>query len=213
MIDIHSHILYGIDDGSPSLQESKRMLSAAQEAGISRIVATPHVRKASFDRTIATARWQELRDIAAQKKIRLDLGFEVHWGVLVQMEQQALEAYCFQGSRKMLIEFSLSADDLPDGHDRMIYSMQRSGIEIIIAHPERYRFVHRDLSLAERWKDMGCCLQLDAICLRQSYEPGSKRTAKKLYQNGLYDYYASDAHCSQDYVLFAQSLNWIERHG
>lgn len=212
MTDIHCHILYGLDDGAQSLQESKRMLSAARKMGIERMIATPHVKHMPYDLEEAKARYREVREYAAQKGIELNLGFEVHWNALHALKEQELDQYCFQGTRTMLVEFSLSADELPQDHDQMIYRVQREGLHIIIAHPERYRFVQKDLFHAERWKDLGCDLQLDAICLMRAYEPMSKITARKLLKANRYDFFASDAHCAEDYEAYSKALNWAERH-
>jgi protein-tyrosine phosphatase len=143
----------------------------------------------------------------------LDLGFEVHWNVLLALDDAALSEYCFQDADVLLMEFSLSMEDAPQGHEQMIYRLQRSGYQVVIAHPERYPFVQRDLTLVERWRDMGCALQLDAICLKQNMEPGSKQAARRLFDAGLIDYLASDAHCVKDYVLFDKAVKWAERHG
>ena len=212
MTDTHSHILYGLDDGALSVEESRAMLAAAANIGVKRIVATPHVRKLPFDRALAIARRQELLPAAEELGIRLELGFEVHWNVLLTLEDIALSEYCFADAKTLLMEFSLSMEDAPQGHEQMIYHLQRNGIQVIIAHPERYPFVQHDLAIAERWHDMGCELQLDAICLKQNMESGSKQTARKLFAAGLVDYLASDAHCVADYVKFGKALKWAGRH-
>ena len=111
----------------------------------------------------------------------------------------------------MLLEFSLSADELPQGHDQMIYRLQRCGIQIIIAHPERYPFVQARPSIAERWRDMGCHLQLDVICLIRASSLRCKYTARKLLKADVYDYMASDAHCPEDYALYRKALEWAEK--
>lgn len=213
MTDLHSHILYGLDDGARSAEESRAMLVAAAKIGIERIIATPHVRRLPFDRELALERLHELQPIAKALGIRLELGFEVHWNVLLALDDAAFSEYCFVDDNMLLMEFSLSAEDAPQGHEQMIYRLQRSGLQVIIAHPERYPFVQRDLTIAERWHDMGCELQLDAVCLKQNMEPGSKQAARELFDKGLGDYLASDAHCVKDYELFGKAMKWAERRG
>lgn len=211
MTDTHCHILYGLDDGARDFEESKQMLHAAVEAGIDEIVATPHVRRLPFDRALAVERLHELRPFADALGIFITLGFEVHWNVLLALDEASFSEYCFLDRDVMLLEFSLSAEDAPQGHEQMIYRLQRSGLSVMIAHPERYPFVQRDLQQAERWHDMGCELQLDAICLKQDYEAGSKRAARALFSSGQADYFASDAHCAADYKRFSKALKWIEK--
>ena len=212
MTDIHSHILYGLDDGARDAEESRRMLAAASGMGVTHIIATPHVRHADFDLDRAYRRHEEVQAMAEPFGIRVDLGFELHWNALVSLEETAARGFSFQDTDHILLEFSLSAPELPLEHDQAIYRLQRAGLNVIIAHPERYRFVQRRSSTVERWRDMGCELQLDAICLLRAYEPRSKSTARRLYKAGMYDYLASDAHCAEDYVRFDKALKWAQRH-
>lgn len=212
MIDIHSHILYGLDDGARDANESGEMLAAAAKIGIDHIIATPHVRQLPFNRDLALERYQELLPAAEDLGICLELGFEVHWNVLLELDDAAFLEYCFFDSDILLVEFSLSAEDAPLGHEQMIYRLQRSGLHVIIAHPERYPFVQRGLEIAERWRDMGCDLQLDAVCLKHNMESGSKQAARRLFAGGQVDYLASDAHCVADYVQFGKAIDWARRH-
>lgn len=211
MVDMHSHILFGVDDGARDLSESRRMLAAARAVGVDKIIATPHARSDSFDYQLVNERYCELREIAEEKGIVLRLGFEVHWNFLLSLDESEYLNFCLANTRQMLLEFSMSASELPQNHDQMIYRLQRSEINIIIAHPERYRFVQKDYSIIERWTDMGCRLQLDAICLLKSRGPKCKATARKLFDAEMYHYAASDAHCVEDYEAFGKACDWIDK--
>lgn len=211
MVDMHSHILFGVDDGACDFSESRRMLTTAKAVGVNKIIATPHARSDSFNRQLVNERYFELKVIAEEKGIVLELGFEVHWNFLLSLDESKYLDFCLANSRRMLLEFSLSASELPQNHDQMIYRLQRSGIKIIIAHPERYRFVQKDYSIIERWMDMGCWLQLDAICLQKSRGLKCKTTARKLFDEEMYHYAASDAHCAEDYEAFGKVCDWIRK--
>lgn len=212
MTDIHSHILYGLDDGAQTRAESKAMLEAAKAAGVDRIVATPHARRLPVDRALAQARLQELRTFSEADGIRLYLGYELHWNVLLALTEADYTDYCLPGGSTMLLEFSLTMAEAPQGHEQRIYRLQRDGFHIVIAHPERYPFVRRRPDVAERWHDMGCELQCDASCLRRDREFGSKRAARRLFERDLYDYFASDAHCAGDYERFGKAMEWVDKH-
>lgn len=212
MTDIHSHILYGMDDGAQTRADSESMLKAAQAVGVERIIATPHARRQPVDLALAEARRDELRTSAEAVGIQLDLGFELHWNVLLALSEAEYAQYCMGDTNTLLLEFSLTMGEAPQGHEQMIYRLQRGGIQVIIAHPERYPFVQKRPAIADRWRDMGCALQCDAICLRHGYEPGSKRTARLLFARGAYDYFASDAHCAEDYKRFGKAMAWAGKH-
>ena len=212
MVDIHSHIIFGVDDGARDIKETTNMLIAAKQAGVTQIVATPHARVETFDRNKVIENYLIARAIADENGINLKLGCEVHWNYALMLSQDRFLDYCTKNTNKMLIEFSIMDEELPQNHDSMIYRLQRAGIEIIIAHPERYRFLQKDFSCIYRWVDLGCKLQLDANCLIRGSEPRSKNTARKLYKLECYDYVASDAHCADDYTLFEESIKWIKKN-
>lgn len=210
MIDIHSHIIFNVDDGARDISESAQMLVAAKNAGVSQIIATPHARIDVFDRNRIQENFRVLRDAAREKGIILKLGYEVHWDYLLMVDRDRYLDYCTVNTNRLLLEFSLSDTELPQNHDQMLYRLQRAGIDIIIAHPERYRFVQKDISHVQRWIDFGCKLQLDANCVVNAYGLRSKSTAKKLLRSGCYDFIASDAHCVDDYEAFARAVRLIE---
>ena len=212
MIDPHSHILYRVDDGAESISESARMLQTASELGITMIMATPHVRVYPYDVETARERHRELIPIAKKNGINLQLGFEVHWDSLYQMRPEEYADFCFQRTSTMLVEFSLQSEALPQNHHDMIYKLQRAGVDILIAHPERYQFVQKDPTLIERWQDMGCRLQLDANCLLSSFESGSKKAARRFLKQNAYEFVASDAHSAVDYEEFGRAVQWIRKN-
>lgn len=211
MVDMHSHILFGIDDGAGDLEESQRMLDAAKSTYVNKIIATPHAKSIHFDRQLVYERFYELRQIAKKKGITLKLGFEVHWNFLLALKEFQYSDFCIENTRQMLLEFSLSANELPQNHDQIIYQLQRNGIGIIIAHPERYRFVQKDYSIAERWIDLGCQLQLDASCLLKIRDLRSMVLSRKLFISDMYQFVASDAHCAKDYEDFGKACAWIKK--
>lgn len=210
MIDIHSHIIFDVDDGAHNLSESTQMLVAAKNAGITQIIATPHARIEVFDRNRIQDNFRVLRDIAREKGVSLKLGCEVHWNYLLMIDRDRYLDYCTANTNRLLLEFSLTDTELPQNHDQMLYRLQRAGIDIIIAHPERYRFVQKDMSHVQRWIEFGCKLQLDANCVVNAYDFRSKSMAKKLLRSGCYDFIASDAHCADDYLSFAKAIRLIE---
>ncbi len=209
MTDIHCHILYGLDDGAQTQEESYAMLLAAQSAGFDHIVATPHAKHFPYDMALAQARFAQVSETAAGLGVSLRLGFEVHWHILQYMSADEIAPFCTQGSDMLLIEFHMKGG-VPDNMIRRLRDLQRDGYPLIIAHPERYEFVQRDIGIAEMWHEMGASLQLDARELCGAPFHKARRTAEKLLKRGLYDYYATDAHCAQDYRLFTKA---VQKHG
>lgn len=204
MRDIHCHILPGVDDGAQDLAESLAMLEAAKRAGVTSIVCTPHCRAPYFDFEKMWDAYYLLRDHA--DGFPLQMGFEVNHRKLMELGMDWAEHLHFDGSNEFLLELSsmCTAADFED-YERTIYELQGMGYRVIIAHPERYRAIQKDPSLAERLVDQGCVLQASADFIAGGRLGREKKPAKKLFALGLYTYIASDAHRVEHYDMLARA--------
>jgi len=211
MLDRHCHILYGLDDGAADLEESLAMLRAAKAAGVTDIVATPHVLDATFDFSLARERKRELEHYAREIGVALQLGFEVFWPALAEMTPGMVSQCRMGDTDAILIEFNLHAG-LPWDMMKGIFSLQQAGLEVVIAHPERYDCVKKDNAIAQEWLDIGCTLQLDANVLLLPVLDSARHCAHAMLKRGMYQYAASDAHSARDYERFARSVELIKRN-
>ena len=202
-VDIHAHVLPGIDDGPADLDEALAMARAAAEAGTETIVSTPHLHFGFPD-----VRVQELAErcadvsaaIAAERiPIRLLCGGEVSvpWAVDATDEELALATYAQRG-KDLLIE--TPPMQLP-GLDRFLYQLRLRGYRITLAHPERsLEFRHDHGPLRELVKQ-GVLLQVNAQSLVGSDGGGSamRRLAARLVTEGLVHAIASDGHRAESW--------------
>jgi len=202
MRDVHCHIVFGVDDGSRSLDESLAMLHAAREAGITQIVCTPHCRGRHFDRERIIGNFQELQRYAGQ--IDMMLGYEVYVEKLLDMGIEHARDYRLGESDEFLLE--LPTGLRPTNLDTVVYRLQGQGLQIIIAHPERYSYVQSDLQYAYDLVDMGCRLQVSADFMGAGMFSKHGKCAKALLKEGLISYIASDAHAVDDYADFRAAV-------
>ena len=204
MRDMHCHILPGVDDGSPNLEESLKMLAAAKAAGITSITCTPHCRSPYFD---FEAMWQAFYDLEdAAGGFPLQMGFEVNHRKLMELGLAWAEVLHFDGSNEFLLELSTSA--MPShyaDYERTIFELQGMGYEVIIAHPERYVAIQKDIGIARELVAMGCKLQASTDFIAGGRFGRERRPAQRMLKEGLYSYLASDAHHVRHYDLFAKS--------
>ena len=210
MFDIHCHILNGVDDGSRTPAESHQMLLAARDAGIDHIVCTPHCKHSDFDAEHIEKRYRAFKAHAEKNGVRLSLGYEVHWKKLADMGLDAAPSLCIENTNLLLLEFSSS--HLPANWQRAIYTIQGKGVDIVIAHPERYKPVQEDLDVAREMREMGCRLQLSANFVKGSIFNPRRRTATALLKNGLVDYLASDAHRVEHYATYMRALKEAQKY-
>lgn len=206
MRDMHCHILPGVDDGARSLDESLQMLEAAKAAGISSITCTPHCRDPYFDYEAMWQAFYELEDAAGG--FPLQMGFEVNHRKLMDLGMDWAQALHFDGSNELLLELSTSA--MPSryaDYERTIFELQGMGYEVIIAHPERYVAIQKDISVAYELVEMGCKLQASTDFIKGGRFGRERHPAIKMLKEGLYSHLASDAHFARHYEYFAKAWN------
>lgn len=207
-VDIHCHILPEIDDGAADLEESIGMLESAKDNGITDIIATPHVRERDFDFGYARERYEELKPYAEKLGIGLHLGFEVNCEALVEFEFKNLYQMCIQNSDSFLLEFKNFS--LPPNWQLIIKKLQAEGLQVIIAHPERYDFIQRDLNLAEGLADMGCRLQCDSFVFDLNRFDKQRRAAYRMMDRHIISWIASDAHAPGHFGGYREVVEDLE---
>ena len=204
MRDMHCHILPGVDDGARNLQESLAMLEAAKAAGVTSIVCTPHCRDPYFD---FDAMWDAFRLLKAHANgFPMRMGFEVNHAKLMELGLDWVPRLAFDGTNEFLLELSTHAKEHHfREYEGTIYQLQAMGYEVIIAHPERYEAVQRDVEVARNLVRMGCKLQASADFVAGGRLGAEKKPAKRLFEENLYTYIASDAHKVEHYTYLAQA--------
>ena len=202
MIDIHVHILPGVDDGARDDAMTAEMMQRAADAGIRSIICTPHVYRAE-QQAVNMRAVPAAKAIADAQGIRLLTGCEFNYRALIKTGTENLEPFCLAGTRCVLLEFS--NDRLFPGWEPMICEIVENGYYPIIAHPERYTYIQKDLGIAEELCGFGCELQVDCGGLMAGLFGAERRTARKLLSQGMVSYIASDAHRPEHYDTFEKA--------
>lgn len=192
MVDLHSHILPGLDDGAPSLEISVEMARIAVESGVRAMVATPHC-DSDRGREVYHA-WKLLRAALHELDISLQLGL----GMEIYGSRESLKLlrdgrlFTLNQSRYPLVEF----DFLSDGYEetRILKELIRCGFRPLVAHPERYRFLQERPELLNEWAGMGCCFQINRGSYFGRFGQGAYSMAMEMTDRGFATVVASDAH-------------------
>lgn len=201
MLDMHAHILPQTDDGATDLAMTNRMLRQAAAAGVTRIVATPHLLP-GHDPAARHLHFGEASEAARGVGIVLHAGLEVRFDALGE-HLGAPGPLCLGGLPFLLMEFHTAS--LPTSWSATLGALLGKGIQPIIAHVERYPFVQRELAVARDLVHMGCALQVDAQALLLGRLSAQGRTARTLLEGGWIDYVASDAHLPGDYDILRRA--------
>lgn len=195
-IDIHSHILPGLDDGSQDMEQSLNMLRIAREQGIETIVATPHNMpgKGCPDRQLVQEALRRLQTAAGEKgiSVRLCPGCEYYFREEVLETLEAGEGITLGSSDCVLVEFGVSEEK------RYIRNAVRAilgtGHYPVIAHVERYEKLTDDMELLADIRKMGAFLQVNASSVTGKNGRKTKEKVKKMLKSGLVDVIGTDAH-------------------
>ena len=203
MIDIHAHIVPGVDDGSPDLEDSVLMAELAVEGGVDTIITTPHGnmsegparRLEEQEHTgLIRKRLEELQTELVKRNIPLRLysGMEIFTTEdTVSLLQEGI-LLPMAGTDHCLIEFDFDASAA--WCTRRIVEILDAGWKVIIAHPERYDCVQSDFYTAESWIAMGCQLQANRGSILGSFGREPHRAAWEMLERDFYTYVGSDAH-------------------
>ena len=194
--DMHSHILPGIDDGSPDVETSIRLVKGLMALGIKRSIATPHIIGDMYRNNADTVFGAMKKLQAALEKEKLD--FE-----LSAAAEYMLDSYFFEllanktmmltvKDKILLTEFSYSA--MPSNPQQMIFSILTEGYTPILAHPERYAYYHNNFKQYDYLKDLGFLLQVNLLSLTGYYGKQTAKAARYILKNGLATYAGTDLH-------------------
>jgi len=195
MIDLHIHLIPGVDDGPETLKEAVCMCRMARAEGCTALVATPHQRRSwlNQDRHQLDKRLGELRAAVAGEGLALFLGAEIRVGseLLGELEQENHAGLLpLADSRYLLIEFHPLAAD----HEHWIHELVVSGWIPVVAHPELTVGLGGDLALMGRLVGLGATTQVTAMSVCGGFGARPRRTALDLLDAGLVHFLASDAH-------------------
>lgn len=196
MIDLHSHILPGVDDGPVTLQESLEMLALAQHNGTARIAATPHFWGMMDKQKCAelTDTFQLLKNAALDAGLTIEIRFALEIFITTEFEAYLDFPCCsYDGKNKHLL-FEFAMTDLPVGYHHILRDIAAQGITPIVAHPERNLQVISKPEHALKMVDAGARLQLTAASVTGRFGKTFYKSAHKLLKKDLVFAVASDGH-------------------
>lgn len=193
MVDIHSHILPGIDDGSYDLAESVRMLEIAAESGTTDIVATPHANlEYHFVPELVAEKLEELRT-ANPTSVKIHQGCDFHLDYdLIQDAVANPQKYTINGHSYLLIELAdtFPTKTIPPILDALI----QAGMKPILTHPERYFGLRGKDEEIKDWVRRGCLVQVTGQSLLGVFGSNARKMSERLLDDQMIHFIASDAH-------------------
>jgi protein-tyrosine phosphatase len=206
--DLHSHLIPGIDDGSRDIEESLRLVRGLYALGYRHLVTTPHTMSHRFPNTTDTI----LRGLDTLREavegsgipVTIDAASEYYLDehFLEQIRRKNLLTF---GNNEVLFEMSYVIAPLE--LDTVLFELQSAGYTPVLAHPERYLYLHNDIEKYARLKAQGVRFQVNINSLGGYYSKSVQKAAKNLMERGWIDYLGSDAHHQRHVDALRRTLN------
>jgi protein-tyrosine phosphatase len=194
-VDMHSHLIPAVDDGSPSVEESVTLIKGMLELGYEKLITSPHVMQDMYPNNPQTLRmgydeikrdWEDV-PLAFAAEYFLD----DHVSDLLAKDQKLLTIK----DNMVLVEFSFISP--PMGYKEMIFELQMKGYQPILAHPERYSYFHRKPREYDELKATGCLFQANILSFSGYYGGSVKDAAEYLVNHNLVELLGTDLHHSR----------------
>ncbi len=206
--DLHSHLIPGIDDGVKTLNESIELLQALQELGFKKVITTPHVMHHRYPNKTEEIMKGLLFVRAELKKHKMSIKVEV-------AAEYYLDEYFLRllKQRDILtfnnnhVLFEMSYTNKPVNLEAIIYEIKVAGYQPVLAHPERYFFLHNDFAYYKKLKEMGVLFQVNINSFSGYYSKDVKKVAMKIAEEGLIDFLGSDIHKLRHFEHFSKNIS------
>ena len=213
-IDIHSHIIFDVDDGSKSLEQSIKSLEQIKKIGLEDVVCTPHFRSGNIDKIVKTKEnYLKLKEKAKELNINLYLGNEILYTDKIITLLKRNRLLTLNNTKYVLIEFK--RNETMDIHTviNILEELVENGYKPILAHPELY-INYRNIEDMYKIKETGTMLQMDATSIiRNKTKRNIYKFSKKLLKEKLIDIVASDSHCTKkrSYISLAKAYKKVSK--
>jgi protein-tyrosine phosphatase len=195
-IDIHCHILPGIDDGPGDMREAVEMARMAIDDGISTIFATPHIMDGVYDNTAS-----KIKEAFGELLLSLPEGITLLYGADVRISRDMIKKIekgdipTLNGSGYLLIEFPHFV--IPPSMNDFIFNLKQRGMTPILTHPERHLLLSKNLTVLRSLRSSGSMIQITAQSITGGFGRDITKASIAMLKEGLVDFVASDAHDSR----------------
>ena len=205
MIDIHSHLLFGVDDGSRTLEESVHVIKKLSEVGYTDIILTPHYIN---DSTYVSTREENL-DVLKRLKvglIRNNVNVNLYLGNEIYIDSEIANLLknniisSLNDTKYLLIELPMSGEN--EIYYDVFFDLINMGYKVILAHPERYISFQKDFNKVYELKELGVLLQSNVGSILGDYGRGAKKTIKRLLKENLITFMGTDIHHNKEEYTF-----------
>ena len=206
-IDIHSHLIPGIDDGARTFEDTLRLTQALQSFGMTQCITTPHIIEHVWDNTAEGIQEKKTAAVIELKKHHITLPFRAAAEYMMDDHFVSLfKSEPLLTLKKNYVLVEMSYINPPIQLYAILFELQVAGYIPVLAHPERYLFYHHNEEEYNKLKTAGCLFQLNLLATVGYYGEAVTKVAEKLLQKGMYSFVGSDAHHDNHIAGFNQKI-------
>lgn len=208
-VDMHSHILPGIDDGSPDVETSVLLVKGLYDLGIRTCIATPHIIGDLYrnnDETIEAA-LAKLQQACAAAALPMKISAAAEYMLDDYFMELLREKKPLRTLKDNLLLTEITYSSEPVMLEEMVFNIITEGYQPVLAHPERYFYYHRNMDIYKKLKDLGFILQVNLLSLTGYYGKDVSKAAKYILDNGLAGLVGTDLHHGRHLVAFQSDKN------
>ena len=195
-VDMHSHLIPGIDDGSKTMDETIAMLAKFESLGIEKVITTPHIMSDFYKNTpdIILGGLAEVKKVAKELnlKIEIEAAAEYYFDETLMDRLKRKEKLLTFGDNHVLFEFSFHVE--PPQIEELLFELLAQDYKPVLAHFERYKFLFDQPEKASEWRAKGIFIQLNYNSLFGHYGPDVQKQAKYIVDHKLVDFVSTDCH-------------------
>ncbi len=202
-VEVHNHVLPGIDDGARTMQEALQMLLFWAEMGYQKVIATPH--QSTYFRATPEEidlAYQKLRHQMQEQELPLFLTVAAEYLLEPELRERISTLRAFGPKRYVLLELGFWA--LPMGWERFVFELQAAGYTVVLAHPERYDYA--DTARLKSWYEQGLLFQINLLSLSKAYGSKPYQRGEYLLEKGWVHFVGSDLHAPSQIEALRRGL-------
>jgi tyrosine-protein phosphatase YwqE len=207
-VDMHSHLIPGIDDGSKSIDDTIAMLAKFESLGFSKVITTPHIMHDYFRNTpeIIRGGLEKVREEIQRSglTIQFEAAAEYYFDETLLEKLEKREPLLTFGDKYLLFEFSFHVE--PSNIEKLFFELITQGYKPVLAHFERYEFLHGSIEKAKEWRAKGINIQLNYNSLVGHYGPNVLKQARLLVDSSELDFVSTDCHRMEHLMILEKHI-------
>ena len=207
-VDIHSHLIPAIDDGAKDMERSIELILSLKEMGYKKLITTPHVSDMFLNSSEDILKaYDNLKSELGKKSIDIDIEVAAEYYADENFEKLLNQRDILTFGKEKYLLFELSYFTSPQDLESLVYDIKLAAYTPVLAHPERYVYLHGDIEKYQNIKNMGVLFQINLVSIENYYSEEVMKTVKALILNGMVDFIGSDTHHTRHIKFLKKSFS------